>query len=170
MSNYKRLYLSGRCYFFTVVTAGRKELFADAANIALLRASFRYVMQRRRFQIDAVCVLPDHIHCICMFPHDANHSVRWQMIKTCFTRLYRQQFPEDKSTLWQPRYWEHLIRDEEDLARHLDYIHYNPVKHGLVENVSDWPFSSFQKYRKLGYYDHGWGEYEPESIDSMQLE
>ena len=102
---------------------------------------------------------------------DCNHSVRWQMIKTSFTRQFRLQNPELKHRcIWQPRYWDHVIRDLSDWQRHIDYLHYNPVKHGLVESVKDWRYSSFAEYDRQGYYEDGWGSSEPASIDGLYFE
>jgi len=116
-------------------------------------------------------VLPDHMHCIWEMQNDCNYSIRWQMIKTCFSRRYRHQNPELKQTkIWQPRYWEHVIRNQDDLNKHVDYIHYNPVKHGLVKAVGSWPYSSYRKFLSRGIYDDEWGSNEPVSIVGMQCE
>ena len=124
MSNYNRIYLSGFSYFFTVVTYHRCNLFSVDENVQLLKASFRYVQSRKPFKIVAISILPDHLHCIWTMPGDCNHSVRWQMIKTQFTRQFRYQSPEFKQNkIWQPRYWDHMIRNQDDLHRHIDYIH-----------------------------------------------
>jgi putative transposase len=171
MSHYKRVYLPNHSYFFTVVTANRNDIFAENKNVDLLKTAFRYVQARKYFKIDAICVLPDHLHCIWTMQDDSNHSVRWQMIKTSFTREYRKQNPEQKNrNIWQPRYWEHVIRDLEDWQRHIDYLHYNPVKHGLVESVNDWCYNSFDEYCKQGYYEKNWGANEPETVFGMECE
>ena len=171
MSNYKRAYLPNHSYFFTVVTANRSPVFAEDKNIQLLRTAFRDVRLRKPFTIEAICVLPDHMHCIWTMQNDCNYSIRWQMIKTYFSRRYRHQHPELKQTkIWQPRYWEHVIRDQDDFNKHVDYIHYNPVKHGLIKSVKDWRYSSFRKFYAQGYYDAGWGDGEPISIFGMQCE
>ena len=171
MSNYKRVYLPNHSYFFTVVTANRNDIFAENKNVDLLKSAFRYVQSRKYFNIDAICILPDHLHCIWTMQDDCNHSVRWQMIKTSFTREYRKQNPEQKHrSIWQPRYWEHTIRDLEDWQRHIDYPHYNPVKHGLVESVNDWYYSSFDKYYKQGYYEKNWGNSEPVTVSGLSCE
>ena len=98
MSNYKRIYLPNNSYFFTVVTANRKPLFAEDENVQLLKAAFRYVQSRKPFKIVAICVLPDHLHCIWTMQDDCNYSIRWQMIKTHFSRRYRNQRPEFKQS------------------------------------------------------------------------
>ena len=101
MSNYKRVYLPNHSYFFTVVTANRNDIFAENKNVDLLKSAFRYVQSRKYFNIDAICILPDHLHCIWTMQDDCNHSVRLQMIKTFFTREYRKQNPEQKHrSIW----------------------------------------------------------------------
>ena len=119
---------------------------------------------------DAVCLLPEHLHCIWTLPEgDADYAVRWKNIKRLFTRSYLKQVGpggarnasrqrRGEAAIWQRRFWEHTIRDEADLNRHLDDIHFNPVKHGLVQRVADWPWSSFHRYVRLGFYDREWGE------------
>ena len=171
MSSYKRIYLPNNSYFFTVVTANRKALFAEDKNVQLLKTAFRYVQSRKPFKIDAICILPDHLHCIWTMQDDCNYSIRWQMIKTDFSRRYRHQNREPKQAkIWQSRYWEHVIRDQDDFDKHVDYVHYNPVKHGLVKSVKDWSYSSFNKYVTKGYYNSGWGDFEPDSIVGMWCE
>jgi len=171
MSNFKRIYLPNRSYFFTLVTADRQPLFAEKNNIQLLNAAFHYVQARKPYRTEAICILPDHLHCIWTLQHDCNYSIRWQMIKTHFSRRYRNQYPELKQKkIWQPRYWEHTIRDQKDFDKHFDYIHYNPVKHSLVKSVKDWQFSSFTKFHGQGFYDDDWGSAEPGSIVGMHCE
>jgi len=153
--DYRRVYESGGCYFFTVVTARRRPLFASASAVSHLRAAFRVVRGRYPFQTQCAVVLPDHLHCIWSLPKDdADFSLRWQLIKSYVSR----RMPDDRP-VWQPRFWEHLIRDETDLAHHLDYIHFNPVKHGYVQRAQAWPFSSIHRYIADGRYPADWGEY-----------
>jgi putative transposase len=169
MSDYRRLYTPGGTYFFTVVTACRRPLFADPHNVQLLRHAFRYVRERRPFEIAAAVILPDHLHCLWRLPEgDEDFSTRWQMIKTAFSR--RLPASGGAKVIWQPRFWEHLIRDEEDLRRHLDYIHFNPVKHGLVADPGAWEPSSFRRFVKTGWYAPGWGACEPENLSGMKIE
>jgi putative transposase len=116
------------------------------AHIAALRAAFRVTRSERPFAIDAIIVLPDHLHTIMTLPpDDSDFSGRWRRIKSLFTRRIAAQDEtlrrrDGAYALWQPRFWEHTVRDETDFARHGDYIHYNPVKHGLVSRVRDWPY------------------------------
>ena len=163
---YRRAYIPGGSYFFTVVTAQRRPLFAERANIDLLHTAFRQIRQQRPFQIDAIVVLPEHLHCIWSLPAgDADFSTRWRLIKTWFTKHCdpRLRVPQvttgnrQTSGIWQQRYWEHAIRDEGDYRRHVEYIHYNPVKHGYVARAGDWPYSSFKRHVDAGVYPADWG-------------
>jgi len=128
-----------------------------------LRSAFRTTRVERPFTIDAIVVLPDHVHTIMALPpHDADFSGRWRRIKSLFTRgavaagTTAQRNRKGEYSLWQRRFWEHTIRDEDDFARHVDYIHFNPVKHGLVGRVRDWPYSSFHRYVQSGLLPEDW--------------
>lgn len=132
-------------------------------HIDSLRLAFRIARSARPFTVDAIVVLPDHLHTIMTLPpEDSDFSGRWRRIKSAFTRDVISKgfaFKRDKRgeyELWQKRFWEHTIRDETDLARHVDYIHYNPIKHGLVSRVSDWPYSSFHRYVRQGLLPRDW--------------
>jgi putative transposase len=163
MTNYRRNFLAGASYFFTVNLADRgSRLLTD--RIGLLRAAFRQTRSRHPFAIDAIVVLPDHLHAIWTLPDsDADFAVRWRLIKSTFSRALPQRegisasrIAKGERGIWQRRYWEHTLRDEEDLARHVDYIHFNPVKHGHVARVTDWPYSSFHRMVRLGIYPADW--------------
>lgn len=164
---YRRAFIPGGCYFFTLVTKNRRKLFIDNATVDVLRNAFRKVMVNRPFEINAMVVLPDHLHCIWTLPEDdADFSTRWRLIKTWFTKhcdpdLRRVPEPiqarRGEQSIWQHRYWEHLLKDEADYRHHVDYIHYNPVKHGLALNPMDWPYSSFRRYVKAGILPKNWG-------------
>ena len=163
MPTYRRNFLAGGSYFFTVNLANRR-LRLLTENIVLLRAAFRYTRRRHPFAIEAIVVLPDHLHTIWTMPEgDADFAVRWALIKASFSRTLRKGEPVSASRrrrrergIWQRRYWEHTIRDEDDLGRHLDYIHFNPVKHGHVACVATWPYSSFHRMVRLGFYPESW--------------
>ncbi|MGM0767052.1 MAG: REP-associated tyrosine transposase [Pseudomonadota bacterium] len=160
MMNYRRSRVPGGTYFFTVVTADRAPIFESPAPISCLRTSFRSVLRRYPFSIDAMVVLPDHIHCIWTLPsEDDDYSRRWRLIKTAFTKRF-QDLPETTAQIpqpvWQKRFWEHTVRDEQDFARHVDYIHFNPVKHGYVSRAVDWPYSSFHRYVREGMLPVDW--------------
>ncbi len=166
MRTYIRAYQPGGCYFFTVVTGRRATHFSATSNVERLRHAFRHVMDRHPFVIDAVVILPDHLHTIWRLPEgDADFSTRWRLIKHFVSRGWHGDTP-----FWQPRFWEHLIRDKNDWQRHLDYIHYNPVKHGLVERPEDWEHGSYRKAKANGWYADGWGHSEPASCGNMDVE
>jgi len=163
MPNYRRAYAPGGCWFFTVVTAHRRPILTSNTAIDVLRESVRDVLRTRPFRIDAWVILPDHMHAIWTLP-DADFSRRWGCIKAAFTRrcgLPRVSAHGSPAGIWQPRFWEHLIRDEQDFARHMDYVHYNPVKHGHARRVADWPWSSFHRCARRGIYRADWGQAEP---------
>ena len=155
MSRYRRSCVPGACYFFTVVTYHRRPLFQNPEYVALLREAFRQVRARKPFRIDAIVVLPDHLHCLWQLPpEDSDYSSRWREIKKYVSR----RVPENDRIMpiWQPRYWEHTVRGDIDWRCHLDYIHYNPVKHGWVAAPKDWPWSSFHALVERGWYESEW--------------
>lgn len=170
MPNYHRMYIPGGIYFFTVVTYKRLSFLTHSTVRENLRASWRIVQEELPFSLIALCLLPDHLHCMWKLPkNDTDYSTRWQKIKKYFSRTVdRSILPSVNSTqsrkskrevpVWQRRFWEHTIRDQEDYNRHFDYIHFNPVKHGYVQNVIDWPWSTFHRYVSQGIYDPNWGD------------
>ena len=172
MSDYRRARLPGGAYFFTVVAYERRPLFQEAANVALLRQAFAWTKARRPFSIDAIVVLPDHLHSVWRLPEgDADYSGRWRAIKQFVSReIDAPLSSRGEKLVWQRRFWEHLIRDDDDWRRHLDYIHYNAVRHGLVDAPEDWPYSSFTAALEKGWYAPGWGHAEPERIRGMVRE
>ena len=172
MSKYRRAFQPGGCYFFTVVTYNRHPWLIEEASITRLRLAFRNEMKARPFDMDAIVVLPDHLHCIWRLPQeDHDFSERWRQIKRFVSiGLNSTVNARGEKALWQRRYWEHLLQDEQDWRNHMDYIHYNPVKHGHVSRPADWPHSSFQRAVKRGWYDAAWGEQAPESIMGMNFE
>ena len=153
---YKRFKIAGGTYFFTVVTYERRIIFESSDNIELLRRAFKHVKKKRPFLIDAFVLLPDHIHCIWTLPEDDfDYSTRWRLIKYHFTKNCPDDLKSGRSEsrlnkkeqpIWQRRFWEHLIRDEDDYRNHIEYIHLNPVKHGYVEDPMDWQYSSIHRY------------------------
>jgi REP-associated tyrosine transposase len=163
MPQYRRARLKGSTFFFTVVLADRSSnLLVDEIN--RLRCIYRTVRERRPFETVAICILPDHIHAIWTLPEDdTDFSARWSLIKSGFSRGLEDK-PRSPSKIvkrekgiWQRRFWEHAIRSDADLERHVDYIHFNPVKHGHVTRVADWPHSSFHRYVERGVIDVDWG-------------
>jgi putative transposase len=159
---YRRNRVAGGTYFFTVTLRNRR-LSLLVNRIDDLRESVWYVLQRKPFRIDAWVVLPEHLHAVWTLPPgDHDYSRRWKMIKGRFSRqLVKAGIPIEKNSrgeydLWQGRFWEHTIRDESDFSHHVDYIHYNPVKHGLTKQVRDWPYSTFHRYVETGIYSLDW--------------
>jgi REP-associated tyrosine transposase len=172
MSTYRRVYIPGGVYFFTVVTQDRVPRFAEPVNVAHLRAAFRQVMAVRPFEMEAAVILPDHLHCLWRLPEgDDDYSGRWREIKKAASRrIDTGTNARGERPVWQRRFWEHAIRDEADWRAHLDYIHYNPVKHGLAGRPADWPWSSFPRAVARGWYEPDWGEQEPASVGGMEWE
>ncbi len=160
---YRRAKVPGGTYFFTVNLAERKRtLLVD--HIDDLRNAVRKVLTDHPFRIDGWVVLPDHLHAVWTLPEgDADFSTRWALIKAGFSRCIpaaerrsKSRISKGERGIWQRRFWEHLIRDEKDYAAHLDYIHYNPVKHGYVKATADWPYSTFHRYVEQCVYDKAW--------------
>jgi putative transposase len=169
MPDYRRWFVAGGTYFFTVVTCGRAKLFASDAARELLGKVYRECARAWPFETPAIVLLPDHLHAIWTLPPgDANYSARWSWIKKKFTRRWLAAGGTEHHTttgtrreqrrgIWQRRYWEHTIEDEDDFERHFDYIHFNPVKHGYVGGPYAWRWSSFHRWVKAGVYDRCWG-------------
>ena len=158
MVGYRRNLVPGGTFFFTATLADR-ESRALVENIDLLRYAFRVTRHERPFSIDGVVVLPDHLHVVITLPtSDDNFPARWKRFKSLFTRLVVERGRAGERNLrgeyelWQRRYWEHTIRDDRDYAAHMDYVHFNPVKHGLAVHPSLWPYSSFRRCVEMGLY------------------
>jgi putative transposase len=163
MTDYRRLRVPGCTYFFTVALQDRSSrLLVD--EVALLRNSVRQARNRQFFHIDAWVVLPEHMHCLWTLPPgDADYSQRWRAIKAFFSRSSTAAPPVSASMrkrqergIWQRRFWEHTIRDADDYEAHMDYIHFNPVKHGLAAHAAGWPLSSFHRCAAHGLYPADW--------------
>jgi putative transposase len=164
MSRYRRAKVEGGTFFFTVTIADRSgDLLVR--NIDRLRSTYRQVQEWYPFRTIAICILPDHLHSIWSLPEaDTDFALRWRLIKSGFSRGLDRSARRSASKIakrdkgiWQRRYWEHAIRDDVDLARHVDYIHFNPVKHGYVSRVCDRPHSSFPRYVARGDLPADWG-------------
>ena len=164
MSHYRRSLAEGATFFFTLTLADRKSSLLTS-EIERLRNAYRNVHAKYPFETIAICVLPDHLHAVWQLPEgDASFGRRWSLIKRLFStglsasaqRSDSKRAKREKG-LWQRRFWEHQIRDDLDLHRHVDYVHYNPVKHGLVRQVKDWPHSSFHRHVERGLLDVNWG-------------
>jgi len=167
MPNYRRVKIEGGTYFLTLVTYKRQKLFSSPHTRELFFEALQHVKHYHPFILLAYCILPDHIHLLIELPEDdINYSMRIGEIKKRFSKIYfakcgvpnKPQIRKDnQAQIWQNRFWEHYIRDEKDLSQHIDYIHYNPVNHRLVNQTIDWPSSSFAEYVREGYYDSDWG-------------
>ncbi len=166
MSYYRRSKTS-RCYFFTVVSYRRQKILCDFVIRQALRQAIIKTREKYPFKIDAWVLLPDHLHCVWTLPEgDTDFSIRWALIKRGVSLLC-PQYKQNKwmstskkkhreSTLWQRRFWEHQIRNQDDFNHHLDYIHFNPVKHLLCKSPKLWAYSSFHRYVKEGKYPQNW--------------
>lgn len=165
---YKRMKVEGASYFFTLVTHERRKLFAERECVALFESAVSRIRERHPFEVEALVVLPDHLHTLWQLPPGtADYSTRWRLIKEAFTKAYLKRYPppnvnpsrraRGEQSLWQRRFWEHLVRDDRDFGDHLDYIHLNPVRHGFVSSPSEWPHSSFSKWVERGVYEPNWG-------------
>lgn len=188
---YRRAFVPGGTFFFTVVTANRRPLLANEKAVGVLREAFKAVIAKRPFAVVAMAVLPEHLHSVWTLPPgDSDFATRWRLIKTWFTKHhgdalgyagahptygevgldvlgYAGAHPtyigslsrarKGERDVWQRRYWEHQIRDADDLRHHVEYIHYNPVRHGHVSRPIEWPFSSFRRYVETGVYAEDWG-------------
>jgi putative transposase len=161
---YRRADVAGATYFFTVNLLDRQQALLTE-HISLLRRCVRSVRQQYPFHIDAMVILPDHLHALWTLPDgDADFSKRWMLIKSAFSRslpkaekLNTSRIAKRERGIWQRRFWEHLIRNEADYERHVDYIHGNPVKHGYVDKAADWPYSSIHRYIRAGLLSPDWG-------------
>ena len=161
---YRRANVPGGTYFFTVNLLDRRSDLL-LRNVEVLREVVSEVKARHPFVIVAMVVLPEHLHAIWRLPpEDADYPMRWALIKAGFSRSLRKEEAVSTSralkrerAIWQRRYWEHLIRDDDDLARHVDYVHYNPVKHGWVQQPMDWPYSTLHRYVRQGVLPQDWG-------------
>jgi len=179
MSHYRRLYRGGGCYFFTVVAYLRRPILCDDGVRAALREGIMQVRERHPFVVDAWVLMPDHLHCIWTLPEgDDDYSIRWSQIKRHVSLQCGGDYHDEgkttssrrkrrESTIWQRRFWDHCIRDQQDFNHHADYIHYNPVKHGLCSRPDDWPYSTVHRYMQEGLYADGWNN-EPTDIEGAE--
>ena len=165
MTDYRRFYIPGSTWFFTVNLAERRDNHLLVEQVDSLRAAFRYVKNRKPYRMEAVVIMPDHLHCIWTLPAgDTDFSVRWSLLKSHFSRsipdgerISQSRIKRRERGIWQRRFWAHLLTSQEDFNAHCDYIHWNPVKHGRVERVADWPHSSFHRFVQAGIYPESWG-------------
>ncbi|MGB0717047.1 MAG: REP-associated tyrosine transposase [Phycisphaerae bacterium] len=182
MPNYLRWQKQGGTFFLTVVTYRRRPLFRAARNRTLLRTAFAETMERAPFEMFACVLLYDHFHCLWTLPPgDSDFPSRVSFLKSRFTRAFflsgGRDLPVSKSRktnrergVWQARYWEHFIRDDDDLYRHRDYIHLNPVKHGYVTDPLHWPWSSIHHHIAMGWLNRGWPGSSPVSLPTYLVQ
>lgn len=172
---YRRSKTPGASYFFTLVTYDRLPIFSSPESFDLLHEALRYTIDSRPFLLDAFVVMPDHIHYVWTLPdNDADYPTRIGMVKSYFSKRYRglegsgtlSRTAKGEKSIWQRRYWEHQIFDEIDFTKHVEYIHYNPVKHGRVKAPKDWQWSSFHEYVGKGIYDKHWGSFNEITFDA----
>ena len=168
MSHYRRANRDGGTYFFTLVSYRRQTILCNPPIRTALRNAIKTTQSKHPFTIDAWVLLPDHLHCIWTLPeNDSDYAKRWRIIKQKVSRACSQEYKNEnwiteskkkhrESTIWQRRYWEHQIRDQEDYNHHIDYIHYNPVKHQLCTSPVHWPYSTLHRYIQKGIYTHDW--------------
>ncbi len=167
MSNYRRVFVTGGTYFLTVVTYRRQPWLIEPEARAVLRDAIERCRAKRPFTVDAWALMPDHLHAVWTLPPgDTDYSARWSQIKRTVSVLLANKKRDDwindskrahrESTLWQRRFYEHTVRDEADFSRCVDYVHSNPVKHGHVKRVVDWPWSTFHRYVESGVYPVDW--------------
>jgi len=176
MTEYRRFYIPNATWFFTVNLAERRNNALLVDKIDELGNTFRYVKKRKPFYMNAVVIMPDHLHCIWTLPeNDGDYSVRWNLLKGHFSRkivdgerISKSRQKRRERGLRQRRFWAHLIEDQEDYNRHVDYIHWNPVKHGYAKSVIDWPYSSFHRYLRQGIYTNDWGNGEKYDIKGIE--
>jgi putative transposase len=173
MPNYRRLYVPGGTFFFTIVVHQRRPIFTTDLARSCLQSAIDAVRNKRPFDLVAMVLLPDHWHTIWTLPPgQSDYSLRISQIKQEFTRSYlasggveavmtESRRSKRERAIWQRRFWEHYCRDENDLKRCLDYVHWNPVKHRLVKHVRDWQWSTFQKFVEMGEYELNWGDADP---------
>ena len=169
MPDYRRAYIPGGSFFFTVVTQTRRPILCSPHARSCLRDSITSTRAQWPFEVEAFVLLPDHLHCIWTLPHgDSDFSIRWANIKRRFSKQWREldrpqaelsrsQRKHREAGIWQRRFWEHVIRDQDDFNQHVDYIHFNPVKHGLVARPIDRPYSSLHRFVATGLCDSNWG-------------
>lgn len=163
MVGYRRARVTGACYFLTFALQDRSSDLLVRHHLELGRA-LRFMQQRKPCRLPAIVLLPDHVHMLMTLPAgDADYSSRIRLCKSRFVSALRRRGDVDvrlnakgEANVWQRRFWEHLIRDEQDFAAHVDYIHINPLKHGLVERLEDWRFSSFHRYAQAGLLPGHW--------------
>jgi putative transposase len=175
MPMYRRVWEPGGCYFFTVNLQQRGDNDLLVRHVDILRESVRKVRSAHPFRIHGWVVLPGHLHCVLQLPDaDDDFIRRWRLIKSTFSRKIPHlehrnpsRIKREERAIWQRRFWEHCIRDEQDYRAHMDYVHINPVKHGLVSRVQDWPYSTFHHWVRRGVYAVDWAGGSEGKVDKV---
>jgi len=158
MPNIRRYYVPNAIVFVTQVVERREPIFGIASNVTLLRETLHHAKELHPFAMLGYVFLPDHLHLLIRPADRGNFSPIMHSLKRNFAiNFKRTRDVTGSMRVWQKGYWDHIIRDEDDFHRHLDYIHYNPVRHGLVDKPEAWRFSSFLEWKARGVYDDGWG-------------
>jgi putative transposase len=182
MPEYRRYYVPGGTYFFTVVTHARRRFLTEQLSRDCLRSAMKAEFAIRPVEVVAIVLLPDHLHTVWTLPAgDDNYSLRWKQIKEQFTLAFlagggregpmtRSRIKKRERAVWQRRFWEHLVRDEDDLKGILDYIHWNPVKHGVTNSPAEYPWSSFRRWVASGDYPLDWGADIPPDVPGAEWE
>ena len=166
--NIRRYYVPDAIMFITQVVKDRKPVFSDDEHVELLRETMRRAKKLHPFMMLGYVFLPDHFHLLIKPTGESNFSQIMHSLKPSFTKSYKRVVGISHSLqFWQKRFWDHVIRDEGDLELHLDYIHYNPVKHHLVSKPEDWRHSSFLEWKERGAYPDEWGWSEPRSLAAV---
>lgn len=170
MRNVKRYYLANAEYFITIVTYKRQAIFTSEPSIEMLKQAFREAYSKFPYFMRAYVLLPNHIHALIKPKEKTEHiSAIIGITKREFTKAFRFGYPEfQNKQIWQERFWDHIIRNEQDLKKHVDYIHFNPVKHGLVDKPENYSASTFLKFVGGGEYQLGWGHAEPDGLSGME--
>ncbi len=180
MPEYRRFHQDAGTYFFTVVTERRRPVFSNDAAVALLHRCLTDVNRSHPFASEAMVLLPDHLHTIWTLPEgDSDFSIRWSLVKGSFSRQFELAASYDRSQsrlkkrergLWQRRFWEHLVRDQNEFNRLCNYIHYNPVKHGLASSPVEWKHSTFGRFVQMGLYPTDQGMSDSDHLAVMDVE
>jgi len=175
MQHYRKIKQPGATFFFTLATYQRRKILDKAPYYQALKSAISAVRKTHPFTIEAFVLLPDHLHCIWTMPsNDCDYAIRWGLIKNQVSRqekaltktaMIGQSRISEESGFWERRVWKHQIGDDKDYAVHVDYIHWNPVKHGYVSKVNHWPYSSFHKFVKKGVYPPDWSGMPNEELE-----
>ena len=173
MPNYRRYYIPNSLYFITTVTDKRLPVFNNEKNIQIIFNTLHTLKEIKPFDLKAYCILHDHLHLLIGIGETSRYNITdiIHSLKRNFTLNYKKSYNIIREiNLWQKRFWDHIIRNENDFKRHIDYIHFNPVKHGITSNPEGYKYSSFNEWAENGFYEQGWGHSEPEDLREIDYE